>query len=85
MNFFEKILLFLQGTMKTPTTFGWFHLMWICLIIITIILLCYKKSKNSEIKLKRVLFVYGIIALLLEILKQLIWSFNYDSVTNIVT
>jgi len=31
------------------------------------------------------LFTYGFIALILEILKQLIWSFNFDSVANTVT
>jgi len=85
MNFFEKLLLFLKGTMTTPTSYGWFHLMWIILVIISIILLYNKKKKHSEKKLKIVLFTYGIIALILELLKQLIWSFNYDSITNVVT
>lgn len=85
MNFFEKLLLFLQGTMDAPKTFGWFHLMWIVLTIISIIMLYNKKHKYSDKKLRLVLFLYGIIALILELLKQLIWSFNYDPVTNIVT
>lgn len=85
MNFFEKLLLFLQGTMETPKTFGWFHIMWIIITIISIILLYSKRNKYSDKKLKVVLFTYGIIALILELLKQLIWSFNYDPVTNIVT
>lgn len=85
MNIFEKILLFLQGTMETPKTFGWFHLMCIFFTIISIILLYNKKHKYSEKKLKIVLFTFGSIALLFEILKQLIWSFNYDPVTNIIT
>lgn len=82
MNFFEKLLLFLQGTMNTPTAFGWFHLICIALTIISIIFL-YRKKSEKELTI--VLFTYGIIALLLEVLKQLIWSFNYDSITNIVT
>ena len=82
MNFFERLLLFLQGTMNTPKAFGYFHIIWIILTIVSIIFLYRKKSENN---LKTVLLVYGIIALLLEVLKQLIWSFNYDSSTGLVT
>jgi len=84
MNFFEKILYFLQGEMPEPTAFGWFHIL--CLIILAIIILIlYKRKKYyNEKQLKKVLAIYGIIALILELLKQLIWSFNYDYITDIV-
>lgn len=82
MNFFERLLVFLQGTMNTPKAFGCFHI--VC-IILTIASIIYLYRKRSEKTLKTVLLVYGIIALLLEVLKQLIWSFNYDSVTGLVT
>ena len=85
MNVFEKFLLILQAEMNEPEAFGWFHLMWLFFVLVAIIFLYKKKKKNSEKQLKLVLCVYGITALSLEILKQLIWSFNYDSVTNIVT
>ena len=48
MNLIEKILYFLQGTMETPTAFGWFHLMWIFLIIISILILYKIKNKYNE-------------------------------------
>ena len=82
MNFFEKLLLFLQGTMETPEAFGYFHILWIILTIVSIIFLYRKRSEKN---FKTVLLVYGIIALLLELLKQLIWSFNYDSSTGLAT
>ena len=85
MNLFEKILYFLQGEMEEPVAFGWFHLMWLFFVLVMIIFLYKNKKKNSEKQLKLVLGVYGITAFVLELLKQLIWSFNYDSVTNIVT
>lgn len=84
MNNFEKILYLLQGEMKEPKAFGWFHCIWLFLLIIAIVIL-YKKRKNNEKELKLVLGIYGIIALILEILKQLIWSFNYDQITKVVT
>lgn len=84
MNPFERILYALQKEMERPTVFGWFHI--ICLII-TIILILYlvKKKSKDEKTLKRLLLIYGISALALEILKQIVWSFNYDPNTNLVT
>ena len=85
MNLFEKILYFLQGEMDTPKPFGWFHLLWIGLIVISITFIYIKRKNYNERKLKIALGIYGIVALILEILKQLIWTFNYDPITNIVT
>lgn len=85
MNSFEKVLYILQGEMETPKAFGWFHFIWIFLVVTSLIFL-YKKRKNySEKQLKTVLGIYGITAFLLELAKQLIWSFNYDAVTQVVT
>ena len=85
MNLFEKFLYFLQGEMTEPTAFGWFHILWLVLVVITIFVLYKNKKYYSENQLKKVLGIYGIVALILELLKQLIWTFNYDSITNIVT
>lgn len=85
MNYFEKFLCFLQRLqMETPNAFGWFHIMWIVFIVIAIVLL-YKYKKNTEKELKVVLGVYGIIAFVLELLKQLMWAFNYDNATGLIT
>lgn len=85
MNFFERVLYLLQGTMETPKPFGWFHLLWLGLTILSIFILYKLKGKYSEKQLKIVLLIYGVIAFLLELIKQVIWSFNYDPVTNLVT
>lgn len=85
MNIFEKILYMLQVEMKVPEPFGWFHLMWIFLVIIALKILFKLKSKYSDKQLKKVLAIYGIVALLLELIKQLIWSFNYNPITNITS
>lgn len=85
MNIFENILYALQVEMEEPKAFGWFHLLWIGLVIIALIMLYKLKNKYNEKQLKIVLGVYGIVALILEIIKQLIWSFNYDPTTNIIT
>ena len=85
MNIFEKFLYFLQGEMTKPIAFGWFHIVCIILVLITIFILYKIKKKHNDKQLKIILGIYGVIALILEVLKQLIWSFNYDSLTNVVT
>ena len=77
VNLFEKILYMLQFEMEEPNPFGWFHLMWIAFILIALIILFLLRKNHNEKQLKIVLGVYGIIALILEVTKQLIWSFNF--------
>lgn len=85
MNCFEKLLYFLQSEMKTPNPYGWFHWLCIGLMLIFILILYIRKKYYNEKQIKIVLGIYGFVALTLEILKQLIWSFNYDQITNIIT
>lgn len=85
MTFFERFLYMLQGEMETPKSFGWFHILWILFVIVSVVTLFIIRKKHSEKQLKIILGVYGIIAFILELLKQLIWAFNYDPITNIVT
>lgn len=85
MNIFEKILYFLQGEMSEPQPFGWFHLLCIFIMLFIIVILYTRRKHHNEKQLKVVLATYGIIALILELLKQLIWTFNYDSSTNLIT
>lgn len=85
MNWFEKFLYLLQGEMETPKTFDWFHILWIIFVLISVTLLFLTRKKHNEKRLKLILGIYGIIAFVLELLKQLIWAFNYDSITNMIT
>jgi len=85
MNFFERILYTLQAEMTTPKPWGWFHIIWVFIVIITLTILFNLRKKYSNKQLKIVLGAYGIIALILELTKQIIWSFNYDVINNIVT
>ncbi|MBR6690413.1 MAG: YwaF family protein [Bacilli bacterium] len=85
MNLFEKFLYMLQAEMETPKTLGWFHIFWILFVVVSIIGLFIIRKRHSEKQLKLILGIYGVIAFILELLKQLIWAFNYDSITNIVT
>jgi len=83
MNFFEKVVYFLQAEMPCPVPYGWFHFMWIGLIVVSLLVLYKLRKKYSEKQLKIVLSIYGVIAFILELTKQIIWSYNYDVATGI--
>ncbi len=85
MNWFERFLYFLQGDMERPAAFGWFHLMWIGLTAAAIAALYALRRYRGEGQLKAVLAVYGGTAFVLELLKQLIWAFEFDPATGAVT
>jgi len=81
MNFFVKFLLFLQTEMTRPEPYGWYHLLWIGLTVLTIALLFLLRKHWGEKQLKWVLGIFGIIAALTELLKQISWSFQWDAAT----
>ena len=85
MNIFEKFLYFLQGEMERPKSYGMYHILWVIVSIGFIIFFYFKRNKLNEKSLKKVLLIYGVGAFILELLKQLIWAFNFDTATNLVT
>ena len=75
----ENFLHFLQGEMDTPGVFSWFHLVMLIPIIgLTIFISMFFKD-TKEKTYKRILFIFWIILIILEIFKQLIKSFHYGS------
>lgn len=82
---FKSILPILEAKMPCPPAFGWFHLMWFAIIILTPIILHQKDGQYSEKKLKTILGTYSIVALILEILKQVIYSAEYIAATNTIS
>lgn len=82
MNWFEQILAGLDGKMETPTAFGWFHLMcWFLVIVITVFLCMFavklRHNKEQLAKYTRiVVLTFGILVILLEVYKQLNFSFT---------
>lgn len=52
MNIIEKILYALSARMPEPAGWGWFHIMWLCFIVIAIYLL-YRKKDNFNNKYLR--------------------------------
>ncbi len=82
MNAFEKFLAMLDGQMTKPVMFGWFHLMWWAIMIVGAVILCVfavinkKKGKDNSKFVRIVVLTYAIVNIILEIYKQLNYSFN---------
>lgn len=76
MNFFEKILKALDGQMTTPTSYGWFHLMWIGIVIGLCVLVALKCRKLNSKQFRTITIIVASVLILFEIYKQLNFSFN---------
>lgn len=75
--FWGKILEFLDASMTTPEPYGAFHLIWFALSIAAGVLLCVY-CKDTERYARRVVLVTAIIVTVLEIYKQINYTFSFD-------
>jgi uncharacterized membrane protein YwaF len=76
MNAFEKFLTVLDGRMTTPTPYGWFHLMWIGIMIGMIVLVSFTCKKLNDKQFRIICIVTASVLILFEIYKQLNFSFD---------
>lgn len=78
MNIFEKILILLDSDMIKPEMYGWFHIMFLIILLLSILIIKFKFNKLNNKKIKKILLIYSIVCLLLEVYKQINFSFNYN-------
>ena len=81
MKAFQKVLFALQADMQNPTPYGWYHWLWIVLGVVAVALLYSQRRHAGEKQLTWVLGVYGGVALLTELLKQLSWTLSVNEST----
>ena len=77
MSFWQKVLKILDASMEVPQPYGWFHLMWFGISILAAVALCvlYKHGKLRNVRM--VVFVTAILVTVLEIYKQINFTFSY--------
>lgn len=75
----EEFLHFLQGKMEVPGIFSWFHLLMLVPIIVLAILIPFFFKDTQEKTYKRIILIFWIILIILEIFKQLLLAFHYDN------
>lgn len=78
MEFLKKLLEVLDTRMEEPQMYGWFHLLFFAATILATVLLCKFQPKPTERFIKKLLVVSSLIVIVLEIYKQINYSFNYD-------
>lgn len=82
MKAFEAILKFFDLKMTTPTPYGWFHIMFLVITTLAAIALCITHKKGNTKRPQVVLTAVAIAVTLLEIYKQINYSFSYsDGIT----
>lgn len=74
MNFMEMLLRILDTDMIKPEPYGWFHILSLVLTAVATVLLC-RYAKDP----RRVILYTAICVVLLEIYKQINYSFSYEN------
>lgn len=78
MNFFEQIIYSLQKTMECPTNYGWFHIMFMIIVAVGIFFMCKYFKDCTEKTTNLIILIFWLVAFLLEIYKQVEYSFTYE-------
>ena len=77
MTAWHKLLSAFDVRMETPQPYGWFHLLFFALSFLALIPLV--RSKLSEKGIRRTVLVTAIVVIILEIYKQINFSFSADN------
>ena len=73
---FYSILEFLQSSMVTPVSFGWFHILAIIIVIATTVLFVKKWGHADEKNFRRLALILWCILVALEVYKQIVFTFT---------
>ena len=76
MDLITKILAFLDTRMTRPEVFGWFHFMWLGIIVVATVLLCKFLDPKKEKNVRAMLLVISVTCLVLELYKQINYTFQ---------
>lgn len=78
----DSILKFLDSSFnQTPVAYGWFHLTFFAIAIIVAVFLSIKFRNSTEKQNKAILLTISIICFVLEIYKQINFSYNHGNWT----
>lgn len=79
MSFFEKMIAIFQLKMQRPEAWGWFHLLFWGISIGAAVLLCVFHKKDKPERVRWVVLITAITVILLEIYKQITFSYANGS------
>ena len=68
---------FLEFKISTPTNYGWFHLLFMAIIIAVTVFICLKFKDCDQKTFKKITFFCWLIMFVFEIYKQFVFTFDY--------
>lgn len=81
MKFWGELLDILDAQMQTPTLYGWFHILFFALSVGAGVWLCVKYADPEEKFVRKLLLIVFGLSVVLEIYKQINYTFTYDGLT----
>ena len=82
MGFWKAILDFCEARMEEPTSFGWYHFMWVGIIAAFTVFMCIKFKNCSEKTLRRISLIVFIVLVVLDLYKQITYDWvDFDETT----
>ncbi len=75
MEFFK----FITSKMETPPSFGWYHFMWLGIIVIITVFFCIKLRNCSDKTFRLITLIGWITIVLLETMKQFIYTYSIEN------
>ena len=76
---FEQLLALLDGQMKEPTSFGWYHLLCLAIVVALCAIVISKRKVFTPQRVRLALGLTAALLLALEVYKQLNYSYNIDN------
>ena len=77
MKFFENLLAVLEAEMTEPTNYGWFHLMFVAIVIAATVFLCWKFRDCSDRTFRGISLGLWLLIVVLEIYKQFVYTLEF--------
>ncbi len=78
MSIVQNILRLLNTQGEIPGLYGWYHWMWIGIVVLSTVLLCRLQKKRPQTQPWKVVFGVAVLVTILEIYKQINYSFGYE-------
>ncbi len=74
----ETILKILETEMTTPTNYGWFHIMFMLLILSATVLITAFFKNSSDKVFRRIILISWLIMVTFELYKQFVYTLSYS-------
>ncbi len=76
MQFWRSLVDFLQAEMTEPSSYGWFHFMWVAIIAAATTLICIKFKNCSDKTMRKITLIVAIVLIIFDVYKQITYDGN---------